>query len=595
MKFLTDLFEKLSNSNYKRYLNYFERRVEMPGSASFKRAYKLFSATERIIFMALTFIMAITAIVIILKVNNSFLIKVPAKGGTLSEGIIGTPRFINPVLAISDADKDMTALVYAGLLSAKPDGTYQNELAESMDVAPDGKTYSVRIRRDARFHNGASVTADDVLFTIEKIKDIAIKSPQKGNWSGVDVEKIDDYSVAFHLKSPYAPFLENLTIGILPKRVWEKVSADEFPWSDLNLNAIGAGPYEVTSVSRDSSGIPSEIKLKAFNKFVMGEANITNMRVVFYNSESKAVSGLISGDIDSLGGISPANATTLSKRGFNLVTATLPRVFGLFLNQNQNKIFADKAVRTALSLGAPREEIVNNSLNGFAEIVDEPIPQESTDKSSYSERMEKAKKILDSAGYKMASSTGLREKTTGKGKNQITTKLKFSIATADTADLISAAKLLVDSYKSLGFDVSLNVFESGDLQQNIIRGRKYDALLFGEIIGRDKDLYPFWHSSERFDPGLNIALYANSKVDKLLDNLRKESDTSKQQDILSSLLKEFDSDVPAVFLYAPKYIYAIPKAVERVELKTVNHGSERFLNVSEWFLETDNVWKIFVK
>jgi peptide/nickel transport system substrate-binding protein len=521
------------------------------------------------------------------------LISIPSKGGTLTEGIVGTPRFINPVLAVTDADKDLDALVYAGLLHATSDGSYENLLAQSVNVSADGKTYFVQIKPDALFQDNTPVTADDIIYTINLIEDPLIKSPLKGNWDGVTVEKIDNYSVEFHLKSAYAPFLENLTIGILPKHIWGKVSIDEFPWSDLNLNAMGAGPYRVVGVSRDSSGIPSEIDLKAFPKYEYGEPNITNIKTIFYSNESKAVSALISNDIDSLGGISPDNASLLQKRGFNLITATLPRVFGLFWNQNQNKIFSDKNVRQALSLGAPREDIVSTSLGGFAQAVDGPLGDSLTDTNSYDARMGQAMKILDSAGYKIASSTGIRAKTTGKGKTLSTTVLKFSIATADAPDLVSAAHLLADSYKSLGFDVSVNVYESGDLQQNIIRGRKYDALLFGEVVGRDKDLFPFWHSSERFDPGLNIALYANSNVDKLLDTLRTTSNTKVQQDTLNSLLKEFDSDIPAAFLYAPKYVYAIPSKVKRVELKTVNQGSERFLNVSSWYTETDNVWQIF--
>ncbi len=593
MELLHNFFEKLISGHYSKHFKFLEKRVELPGVTNARKAYKLFSATERIIFIVLTAIMVITALIIIFNVNKNFLIGIPSKGGTLVEGIIGTPRFINPVLAVTDADKDMSILVYAGLLRANPDGTYENLLAKSIDVTPDGKTYFVHIKEEAVFQDNSPVTADDIIFTIDRIKDPLIKSPIRGNWEGVTAEKIDDHSMAFHLKAAYAPFLGNLTVGILPKHIWDKVTTDEFPWSDLNLNAIGAGPYKVVNVSRDSSGIPSEINLKSFNKFAGGDVYITDIKNVFFNNESKAVSALITSDIDSLGGISPENALTLSKKGFNLVTATLPRVFGLFWNQNQNKIFADKNVRLALSLAAPREDIVSESLKGFAEAVDGPLSNNLADKDSYENRLKQAGAILDKAGYKMASTTNLRVKTTGKGKTLATTNLKFSIATADAPDLVSAAHLLADTYKKLGFDVSVNVYESGDLQQNIIRERKYDALLFGEVIGRDRDLYPFWHSSERFDPGLNIALYANSKVDKLLDTLRKTSDTSMQQDTLNSLLKEFDSDIPAAFLYAPKYVYAIPKRVERVELKTVNHGSERFLNVSNWYTETDNVWQIF--
>ncbi len=593
---LKKILEKLLSGYYGKYFKFFEKEIHLPGSHYIARSYKLFSATEKMIFAILSGIMVLTAFFMLFGVNNRFSVEIPKKGGALTEGIVGTPRFINPVLAITDADKDVTALVYAGLVKATAQGEYENLLAKSVDVSDDGKTYFVHLKEGLIFHDNKPLTADDVIYTIEKIKDPMIKSPKRANWEGVSIEKIDNLSINFHLKQPYAPFLENLTIGILPKHIWSKVVPDEFQWSSLNLEAIGAGPYIVNSVSRDSGGIPSEISLKAFNEYVKGEPFITNIKVLFYNNENKAVSSLISGEIDSLGGIAPENAETLSKRGFNIVSPTLPRIFALFFNQNHNKILADKNVRKALSLVAPREQIVSESLKNFGAPIYGPILNVSSKNIVSGDGLKEAGEILDKAGYKIASSTnGFRVKTTGKGKTAVSTPLKFSIATADTSDLVSAANILKNTYEKLGVEVSVEVFEAGDLQQNIIRERKYDSLLFGEVIGREMDLFPFWHSSERFDPGLNVALYANSKADKLLDSLRKIADNTKQQETLSLLIKEFDSDIPATFLYAPKYVYAISKRVKRVELKTVNNGSERFLDISDWFIETDSVWKIFVR
>ncbi len=574
-------------------LRFLEKSFTIPGLMGIRHAYKLFSITERTIFMGLAVIMFLSALLLGLKVNNEFLVETPAVGGKINEGIVGTPRFINPVLAISDADKDMTALVYAGLVTPEKNNEYKNLLAESVDISPDGKTYFVHIKQNAEFQDKKPVTADDIVFTVSKIKDPAIKSPRKANWEGVEVEKIDNLTVNFHLKSPYAPFMENLTIGILPKHLWEKVPTEEFPWSNLNLNAVGAGPYKVVSVSRDSGGIPSNIELTSFDKFVLGKPYVTKINASFFSNESKAVSALISNDIDSLGGISPENAGVLKNRGFRIETATLPRVFALFFNQNKNKILTDKNIRKALSLAIPREEIVSNSLKGFAIPINGPVPTETISEDSFEKRLMLAGEVLDKLGYKMSSTTNLRIKTTGKGKTLTSTGIKFAIATADTPELISVAHSLEKAYKKLGIEVSINIFEQGDLQQNIIRERNYETLLFGEVIGRNTDLFPFWHSSERFDPGLNIALYANSKVDKLLDNLRKESNTSKQQDILDSLLSEFNADYPAAFIYAPKYIYVVPKGLKNVLLNTLNIGSERFLGVSTWYKETNSVWKIF--
>ncbi len=586
------MVKKILDGSLFRRLHFLNRRIHMPGHMGILRAAKLFSVTERIVFFILACLMIISAGVLTLRANGAFLVGVPSHGGTLREGIIGTPRFINPVLAISDTDKDITALVFSGLLRPKIGGGYENNLASSYELSEDGKTYTVRLDPGARFHDNTFVTADDVVFTVEKIKDPMLKSPRRGDWEGVSVERSDERTVLFHLKKPYAPFLENLTLGILPKSIWSKVSIDEFPWSEFNLQAIGSGPYKVEKITRNSGGIPSEITLRSFEEYVRGEPYISRIKTIFYPNENKAVSALIGGDVESLGGVSFGTAEILARRGFHIETAILPRVFALFFNQNHQKVLADKNVRQALAMAVPREKIVSESLLGYAIPVDGPLP-EMAENISYENRLTDAAALLDKAGYVLTGSSTVRAKTTGTGKNKVSTPLSFTIATADTPDLTAAAEKLAEGYRALGVDVSVRVYESGDLQQNIIRSREYDALLFGEVVGRERDLFPFWHSSERFDPGLNIALYANSAADKLLDKLRSESDTLEQQEILASLRKEFTADAPAAFIFAPKYVYVVPERLKRVALESVNHGSERFAGVREWYIDTNTVWKLF--
>jgi peptide/nickel transport system substrate-binding protein len=115
------------------------------------------------------------------------------------------------------------------------------------------------------------------------------------------------------------------------------------------------------------------------------------------------------------------------------------------------------------------------------------------------------------------------------------------------------------------------------------------------VIGPDADMYPFWHSSQRNDPGLNIALYANSHADKLLVSARAESDPAKREADYKSFNDEIQNDVPAVFLYAPNFIYVVPKDLKAISLGNLNAPDDRFANVQNWYLDTDHVWNIFVK
>ncbi|TAK57709.1 hypothetical protein EPO17_01290, partial [Patescibacteria group bacterium] len=161
-----------------------------------------FSPTEKVAFVFFLVLLSVSALTMLQKVNKSFMVEVPALGGTLEEGIIGTPRFINPVLALGDADRDLTTLVYSGLLKVNTHGELVPDLAESYTVSPDGLEYSFILRKTALFHDDAPVTAEDVEFTIQKIQDPAIKSPKRANWDGVTVHKVDDHHIVFILKKP---------------------------------------------------------------------------------------------------------------------------------------------------------------------------------------------------------------------------------------------------------------------------------------------------------------------------------------------------------------------------------------------------------
>ncbi|MEZ4199988.1 MAG: ABC transporter substrate-binding protein [Candidatus Paceibacterota bacterium] len=167
---------------------------------------------------------------------------VPHSGGTLVEGVVGTPRFINPVLAIGRADHDLVALTYSGLMKLDTDGNLVPDLAKDITVSEDGTVYNITLNEDRYFHDGTPLTAADVLFTIGLIQDPELKSPLRGNWAGVVVEELGEYELNLILEDAYAPFLENLTVGILPKHIWSGLSTEEMPLANTILNQLELVP-----------------------------------------------------------------------------------------------------------------------------------------------------------------------------------------------------------------------------------------------------------------------------------------------------------------------------------------------------------------
>jgi len=580
-------------------------------------AISSFTPTERVIFYVLVTIFVVASFSLLLKVHQEYLTEVPRKGGSLTEGVIGSPRFINPLLAISDADRDLTALVYSGLLKLAPEGHLIHDLAESYDISEDGLTYTVRLKDGILFHDGEEVTADDIIFTIIKAKDPTLKSPKRANWEGVDVSKLDTKTVVFTLSRPYAPFLENLTLGILPKHIWENADTEQFPFSQFNIEPIGSGPYEINKIKRNDSGVPLYYEMKPFEGYTGKNSNIEKLVIRFYTNTESLISAYNSGDIESINSIEPKVAAKLRDQRFRVESTALPRVFGIFFNQNQAQIFADEEVREALNMAVDKEKIVKEVLYGYGTAIDSPLPpgflntvnntQSQSDEDSNNDsvdlteetgsststpptKIEMARDILISDGWEINEETGVLEKEEGDN----TIQLSFSISTANAPELEQVANMVKSMWEELGAVVEVKTFEQGELNQNVIRARKYEALLFGEVVGRDLDLFAFWHSSQRNDPGLNIALYANITTDKLLAEARETLDKDKRLSLYREFEEEILNDTPAVFLYSPDFLYILPEKVKGFSMNKITIPSERFISLPLWYIDTERVWKVFV-
>lgn len=570
--------------------NPFTRERRIKGLRRLESLYSSFSITEKAIFLLLAATFSVACLSLAHKVSSAFMVEVPKRGSALVEGVVGTPRFVNPLLAVSDADKDLASLVYSGLLKATPSGGYVADLAERYEVSEDGLVYTFVIRSDATFHDGKPVTADDVEFTVLKAQDPTLKSPRQIAWEGVSVEKRGSHEVAFVLKQPYASFLSNLTMGIMPKHVWQGFTSEQIPFSSNNVNAVGSGPYAIKGVKASSLGIPESVTLRANEDYALGEPYISTIVMRFYANPSELANALIRGEVQSASNLS-ADAAALLPAGERLVRTPLTRVFSVFFNQNQKEIFAHKEVRQAIDLAVGKQALIDSVLGGFGTVALGPLPPGESSSTTVDRSIDEARAVLEAKGWAIDPETGVYG--LKPSKTAPTSTLSFSLSTANIPELVAAANIVQADLAELGAEVSVKVFETSDLNQSVIRPRKYEALLFGAVTGRDPDLYAFWHSSQRNDPGLNVALYTNSTADKLLESMRKETDKAKSAELYEKFAAEVEADKAAIFLWSPDFIYAVPEALKGMEIGQITSPSDRFLSIERWYVDTDRVWKVF--
>jgi peptide/nickel transport system substrate-binding protein len=542
------------------------------------------SAGDRFIAYTLGIFVCVTSFAGIYALEQKLLIVEPVYGGSLVEGDVGSPRFVNPLLALSDADRDLTTLTYAGLMGLTGTGELTPVVAESYEISPDGRTYTFTLHADARFADGTPLTAADVVFTVQKAQNPTIKSPEYANWSGVSVTEIDSRTVRFTLAKPYAPFIELTTLGILPSRHWQGITDAEFPFSTLQTSPIGAGPFKVQSVSRDAAGLIESVTLIQNKYYTLGRPYLDRIIFKFYPRTEDLAEALENGDIESAYDVAGEHAQTSS----------YARVFGVFFNQSEKQVYARTEVRKALSLALDRQAIIDSELNGRATPIMGPVPPHDTIKQvpvpANDDPTAAAAEVLTGAGWSYSTEERVWQHA---GTKQ--TLDEVTIRTSNVPELKSVAGAIKDAWEKLGIPVHVELYDSGDLSQNIIRPRKYEALLYGMVIGRNQDLYAFWSSQERNDPGLNIALYANKSVDALLEDARTNTDPRARIEDLQKIEEAVAADYPAAFIYAPNFTYSIPRDLGGVVLPQIVTPADRFATVASWYRETDAVWPFFAR
>lgn len=559
-------------------------RRTIPGQSRIERFVSSLSRGEYVILTILFVLLTFSVLGIFASIRDQVIAEVPAHGGSLTEGVVGSARFVNPVLALSNTDQDLVELVYAGLMKVSGDGSIVPELAENFTLSEDGTIYTFTIREDAYFHDGEAVHADDVVFTISTLQDPAIKSPRIGNWDGVRAEAVDAKTVVFTLTEPYAPFLENTTIGILPKHIWEQVPPEEFPFSQFTTEPIGAGPYQIKAVKRDGAGILKRYELSAFEDYVLGVPYITSINVTFFGSQTELIRALNRSEVDSAHSIIP-NVITSDRE---VLAAPYTRVFGIFFNQNEHPVLANYGVRSALNVALDRKRIVNEVLGGYGTPLTSPLPPQllTEEYEQAEDHIAFAVEILESRGWEFDTDERV-------WVNDDDERITLTIRTSSIPEFQAIARIAKENFEAVGIPTAIEFFESSDLQQNVIRPREYQALLFGMVIGRIPDLYAFWHSSQRNDPGLNVALYTNITADDVLADARTESEKRVRDELFETFADEVESDIPAVFTHAPELTYLVPENLRGVTLPAITDASDRFVEVHTWYRETEKVWPFF--
>jgi peptide/nickel transport system substrate-binding protein len=513
----------------------------------------------------------------------------PEQGGVYTEGLVGSLGRLNPLLDWNNtADRSVNRLLFTGLVRFDERGLPQADLAEAWGVAQDGTVYNFSIRQNAVWHDGAPVTSDDVIFTIDRMKSAGSLYPQdiKDLWAKIEVAKLSDKVIKFTLPEPFVPFMDYLTFGVLPKHLLESVAPDQMPDAEFNINPVGSGPYKFDHLIVDNGQITGVV-LTASDSYYGTAAFIEQVVFRYYESSADAMDAYQQGDVLSVSQItSDVLSTALEEPNLSVYTSRLPQISFVLFNLNNPEVpfLQDPKLRRALMLSINRPYLVNIFLQGQAVIADGPILPSSWAYHDGIEHFEynpdEAVNVLKAEGYVIPAEGGDVRAKEG-------TRLSFTMLHPDDEVHTRIAQTIRDEWAAIGVGVELQAVPYDKLAADFLASRKYHAALVDLNLARtpDPDPYPFWHQAEATG-GQNYTQWDNRAASEYLEQARVTADYTLRTRLYRNFQVVFSKELPALPLFAPVYSYGVDSQVQGVQVAPLYDPSDRLATFTNWYLLT---------
>ena len=525
------------------------------------------------------------------------------------EGVLGHPSSVSPLTARTQADRDLVALLFPGLVRNGPDGTIVPDLAERWSVDKTGKTWTVDIRPDARWHDGSPVTADDVVFTIETLQDPAYTGPSATSWSEVSVTAVNPHQVRFTLDTPLGGFLQALTQPIAPVHLLGDLPVDALAQDPFGGLPIGSGAFAITQLSDTSASlVPAQIAEEAGSASASPSSSpdslstatptsrpqrpmpyLAGIEFRFYDNPTDLAGDFESGELDAASGLPPAVAAQLgSQPGSRLVRYPGATLTAALVNLRPgHPEFATAAIRTGLLAAIDRDGLAKDAFAGLAAPAAGLIPPSSpmfdpkADPTvAYSRGA--AEKALSGADWTKVSNAWRLP-----GAKKPLAIEVLSPSESSNASLYQAAEDVAKDWTTLGIDAKHVSVPPSEFASERLSTGKFQVAIADLRIGLDPDLYPLLASSQTLTGGSNVMGVQSADLDALLEKARAPGSASVRKAAYSALQKQ---------LAAGRYVLPLAFADEDVvfrdtvqgpTIRQVTDASDRFWDVLTWCLAVD--------
>lgn len=509
-------------------------------------------------------------------------------GGVYVEGVIGNISTLNPLLAASEPEQAVSRLLFSSLYNYDATGALHTDLAESMTVKDD-KVYTIKLR-NAVWHDGKKLTAEDVVYTINLIKNPQVRSPLRVNWLDISARAIDDSTVEFMLPAVYAGFSHALTFPVIPKHILQSVSPSSMREADFSSNPVGSGPFAVKRVqTSESTSSTDVVRMEPNTKYYGAVSTLSRLELRAYGNESLLVKAVNSGEVSAASGLSLSAADNIKSKQYSTKHWLLNKGVYLLMN-NRSQTLQDARVRRALRYATDTSSIRATVGDNVAQL-DTPILQSQIVQklpAAPDHNLDKAKALLKEAGWTYNQ---------GQWKGKDGRPLAVAVTTSSGRD---EYKKIVDALKQqwskLGVDVQLREIDTSSTTtsfvQSVLQPRDYDALLYELELGADPDVFAYWHSSQASASGYNFANYSNRTVDNDLVGGRSRTNSALRAAKYIQFVNQWLNDAPAIGLYQSVGSYVLNNGASIVEPRgSLNTMNDRYADVTTWSTGRASVYK----
>jgi peptide/nickel transport system substrate-binding protein len=534
------------------------------------------------VILTLTGIAMTMAFLSFLSLSRTTVI-IPDVGGVYTEGIVGQPQFINPLLAqYNQVDQNLSDLIFSGLTRMNGEGDLEPNLAAGWQVGDNGLTYEFKLKRNIRWQDGRRFTASDVLFTIGLMQDPEFPGAPYLNqlWQSVTIEKLDEYTIRFVLSEPFPAFAEFTTIGLLPEHLLHELPARDLLNHPFNLQPIGTGPFKLDEVN-------VQIARLSVNPFYTGsKSHLDGLELRFFASHQDIINAYEAGEVQGISAIPPHILPAVQHlESLNLYTARLSGYNIIYLNlhaPHSAPVFQEVEVRQALLYGLNRQAIIDDALAGQGLVANSPILPWSwaynPEQPTITFDPVQATNLLKASGWIDTDGDGIRDK---EGR-----PLAFSLLTSDDPTKIKVAEVIRDQWQQIGLLATIEVVEVG-LSERLTQ-HDFQAALAEVLLAGDPDPYPFWHQTQIVG-GQNYAGWDHTKASMLLETARTITGKGRRNDYYFEFQQIFAEEVPSLILFHPVYTYGVSQEVFEVQLAPMTNSGDRFITAGDWYMLTRQV------